>query len=452
MRLSVTSTYVLTAAAAFVCAGGVGGVTLRIFASQDEAGERISAAVDRRAHAREQALLGAVAQAQLAAGHEVTRPLEGAPAALTATWLASHEKELAREVELRTREVGALRAEAERARQADLLVLLGACVLAMCVIVSIAWGSARWVRGQVRSLGTSLHRLTEGVERGDFSGRLAGAYASEFQPLRDALEKTLGVLRSRMTRVGSSAEAVSRAAGEISAMSNAVASGATRQGDAFSLVGSQLETVDGRAQAVRAQSSSAISVAASMRGEAESGAEALERLKAVMKDITQASASSRLIIDDINELAFQTNLLALNAAVEAARAGDAGRGFAVVAAEVRALSQRSKEAAARTQALLEESARSAERGASVVDGVSRGVQGITRSAQAVEAAMREVVSAVSGQFDAVKDVSTRLREASAVTESNAASAQQSAAASAQLVKEARALLAMLDVRTLARAA
>jgi hypothetical protein len=47
----------------------------------------------------------------------------------------------------------------------------------------------------------------------------------------------------------------------------------------------------------------------------------------------------------IDNIAFQTSLLALNAAVEAARAGDAGKGFAVVASEVRALAQRSSEAA-----------------------------------------------------------------------------------------------------------
>ena len=85
--------------------------------------------------------------------------------------------------------------------------------------------------------------------------------------------------------------------------------------------------------------------------------QAVEAMDAIAKSSQQISQ----IIGVIDEIAFQTNLLALNAGVEAARAGDAGRGFAVVASEVRALAQRSAEAAKEIKGLISTSSTQVEK-------------------------------------------------------------------------------------------
>jgi methyl-accepting chemotaxis protein len=60
------------------------------------------------------------------------------------------------------------------------------------------------------------------------------------------------------------------------------------------------------------------------------------------------------LLANIKTITDDTHMLALNAAVEAARAGEAGRGFAVVAAEVRRLSQHSRQFSGRLRAQIEE--------------------------------------------------------------------------------------------------
>ena len=115
--------------------------------------------------------------------------------------------------------------------------------------------------------------------------------------------------------------------------------------------------------------------------DADKGGEVVREAMTAMTGIEKSSKQISQIIGVIDEIAFQTNLLALNAGVEAARAGDAGRGFAVVASEVRALAQRSAQAAKEIKGLISTSTAQ----------VDQGVLLVTQTGEALERIVAQVV-------------------------------------------------------------
>ncbi|RQR08560.1 methyl-accepting chemotaxis protein [Burkholderia stagnalis] len=195
-------------------------------------------------------------------------------------------------------------------------------------------------------------------------------------------------------------------------------------------------TVDSNAQT--AQQANQLSVSASEA--AVRGGQAVSEVVNTMNDISASSRRISDIIGVIDGIAFQTNILALNAAVEAARAGDQGRGFAVVAGEVRALAQRSANAAKEIKTLIENSVGRIASGAQLVDGAGRTMEDIVAQVKRVSDLIAEISASTAEQSSGVTQVDQAVVHLDSITQQNAALVEQSAAASESLQQQATRLV------------
>lgn len=162
-----------------------------------------------------------------------------------------------------------------------------------------------------------------------------------------------------------------------------------------------------------------------------------------MSEIESSSQKISSIIGVIDEIAFQTNLLALNAGVEAARAGDAGRGFAVVASEVRALAQRSADAAKEIKALIQTSSQQVVSGVDLVAQTGKVLERIVQQITEINSVVTDIAASAQEQSTGLHQVNTAVNQMDQVTQQNAAMVEESTAASHSLAQDTEALVALV---------
>src|ERR1700678_930793 len=204
------------------------------------------------------------------------------------------------------------------------------------------------------------------IANGDLTTRVDENFAGEFQKIKADFNAAIGNLEAAMQGVAASTTGVRSGIEEISTASNDLSRRTEQQAASLEQTAAALDEITATVKRSAEGAQHARQVVSGADEDAKQSAVVVRQAVAAMDAITKSSQEIGQIIGVIDEIAFQTNLLALNAGVEAARAGDAGRGFAVVAMEVRALAQRSAQAAREIKDLISTSSAQVDRGVQLV--------------------------------------------------------------------------------------
>ncbi|MBC7167240.1 methyl-accepting chemotaxis protein [Phenylobacterium sp.] len=287
----------------------------------------------------------------------------------------------------------------------------------------------------VEGLAAGLDHLARGV----LTYRIGQAFTPQYEALRRDFNAAADQLQAAMKVIARAAHNMSAGAAEIASAADNLSRRTEQQAAGLEETAAALDevTATGRKSAHGARE--AASVVASSRADAEKAGAVVADAVAAMAQIETSAQQISQIIGVIDEIAFQTNLLALNAGVEAARAGDSGKGFAVVASEVRALAQRSADAAKEIKALISASTQQVEQGVGLVGQTGEALQRIVVKVAQIDELVSQIAASAGEQATGLQQVNTAVNEMDRVTQQNAAMVEETTAASHSLNSEAKTL-------------
>jgi methyl-accepting chemotaxis protein len=298
------------------------------------------------------------------------------------------------------------------------------------------------------SVGSGLSRLAAK----DLSFRMSSDIPEAYRKLQADFNAAIAQLEAAMTSLAERGGAIDVGTSQIASATDDLSRRTEQQATSLEEAAATLEEVTTMVRRTAESTDHARAVAGAAQADATKGGEVIRRAEEEMGAIEKSSQQITQIIGVIDEIAFQTNLLALNAGVEAARAGDAGRGFAVVASEVRALAQRSANAAKEIKTLISTSTGQVSQGVALVAETGRSLQRIVDQVTEINRVVAEIAASAKEQATAVMSVNQSIGEMDKATQQNAAMAEESTAASHNLSDEAKRLAALIAEFEVAQAA
>ena len=282
-------------------------------------------------------------------------------------------------------------------------------------------------------------RLTQ-LAAGDLGAEMTDGAEGRFREMRDRMNETVRSLRALISGVAQASGDAQGAAERIRSESRQLSEQSGEQAAAVEETAAALEQISASVRSNADLLDEAEGMARGAVERTEHGEAASKRTVGAVNRIKDSSDKITAIISMIEGIAFQTNLLALNAAVEAARAGEAGSGFAVVASEVRALAQRTTEAAAEVGGLVRESGAAVADGVKTVEETGAALAEIGEAVRALIVRVGEVARSGREQSGGVGEVGAAVSRIDGAIQRNAASAQSAADAAEDLA----AMVARLD--------
>ncbi|WP_313422221.1 Cache 3/Cache 2 fusion domain-containing protein [Stenotrophomonas rhizophila] len=278
----------------------------------------------------------------------------------------------------------------------------------------------------------ALSGLLRALADGDLRGRIEGEFQGVFATMRDDANATVAQLTAIVGDIQQAAVSVSTASAEIAAGNEDLSRRTEQQAASLEESAASLEELTAAVKQNADHARRADRLAAEAAEVAAQGGAAVAQVVQTMAGIEGASVRIADITTVIDGIAFQTNILALNAAVEAARAGEEGRGFAVVASEVRALAQRSAQAAREIKGLIEASSTQVAEGSQLAHQAGQTLQRVVASVGELGGLIEEIASASQEQAAGIEQVNQGIVQMDGVTQQNAALVEEASAAARAL--------------------
>lgn len=238
------------------------------------------------------------------------------------------------------------------------------------------------------------------------------------------LEKLLGYNKEIIGEIIENSEYMKNGCNNILNASNTLENSTLEQVDAMDKLSNSVTNISVVTEKNLDKALEAADVTESIKNIAGMGNSQMKDMLSAVNEISDAASNISQVIKVINDIAFQTNILALNASVEAARAGEHGKGFSVVAQEVRALAQKSSQAASETEGLISNSVQKAKLGASIANQTSASLKEIVDGINQCASIIKDMANSNKEQDISVSDIKENLTQVSYILEKNLSSAHE----------------------------